>query len=360
MARNKVAWRRGVFVFLIIASLALLTVSFRESESGPVHVIRQGFADMLSPMQSWGDKIAQPFQDGYDWFRTIWSAHERAAKLEEELLGLQGELIQLQEQAEENQRLKSLLKLRDDGTYPTGTEFMVARVIDKPQTLLEAWVKIDKGSADGLRVDMPVVGATPAVGETLVDKGLVGKIVEVTAHTAKVRLITDAESSVTAKIQGSRAEGIVEGSISGMLVMDFVDRDLAVDPKLVVVSSGFGGVYPADIPIGIVSSVGEETINIYKEIEVQAFVDFRVLEEVMVLIVPEGAMTTTTSTTSTTTITGTTASNSTVPGGVSTTTSQSTTTGPSTATTTTTLRSATTTTTTLRGATTTTNRSQER
>lgn len=349
MARNKVAWRRGVFVFLIIASLALLTVSFRESESGPVHAVRQGFADMLSPMQSWGDKIAQPFQDGYKWFRTIWSAHERAAELEEELQGLQGELVQLQEQAEENQRLKGLLELqmRDKGTYPAGTDFLVARVIDKPQTLLEAWVKIDKGSADGLRVDMPVVGATPMVGETLTGKGLVGKIIEVTAHTAKVRLITDAESSVTAKIQGSRAEGIVEGSVSGMLVMDYVDRDLAVDPKLVVVSSGYGGVYPADIPIGIVSSVGEETINIYKEIEVQAFVDFRVLEEVMVLIVPEGAMTTTT------TITGTTAApNTTVPSGATTTTGSSTTT--------TTLPSATTTTTTLRGATTTTNRSQER
>ncbi len=178
---------------------------------------------------------------------------------------------------------------------------------------------------------MPVVGATPLVGETLVGKGLVGKIIEVTAHTAKVRLITDAESSVAAKIQGSRAEGIVEGSVSGMLVMDFVDRDLAVDPKRVVVTSGFGLVYPAGIPVGIVSSVGEETINIYKEIEVQAFVDFRVLEEVMVLLVPEGSLTSTASTTSTTA-----APNTTVTSGATTTT------GPST--TTTTLRSVTTTT----------------
>jgi rod shape-determining protein MreC len=164
---------------------------------------------------------------------------------------------------------------------------MVAQVIGKSPTLWEAWVLIDKGSADGLRVDMPVVGATPTVGETLVGKGLVGRITEITAHTAKVLLITDAQSSVAAKIQGSRAEGIVEGSVSGVLVMDFVDRDLAIEPKLVVVSSGYGGVYPADVPIGIVSSVGEETINIYKEIEVQPFVDFGVLEEVMVLMVPE-------------------------------------------------------------------------
>ena len=163
----------------------------------------------------------------------------------------------------------------------------MASVIGKSPTRWEAWVMIDKGSADGLRKDLPVVGATPTAGESLAGKGLVGKIVEVTEHSAKVLLITDSSSSVAAKIQGSRAEGFVEGSVSGSLVMDYVDRDIAVDPKLIIITSGYGPVYPSDIPIGVVSSVGEEDVNIYKEIELQAFVDFRVLEEVMVLMLPE-------------------------------------------------------------------------
>lgn len=289
MPRNKLAWRRGIFVVLIIVSLALLTVSFRESESGPVHAVRQAAASLISPLQSWGATIAKPFQDGYEWFRTLWSAHERAEELEQRLQVLEGELVMLQEEAEENERLRSLLDLRDKTVYPEGTEFQMARVIGKSPTLWEAWVLIDRGSADGLSVGLPVVGATPMVGETLLGKGLVGKIVAVTAHTAQVLLITDSESSVASKIQGSRAEGIVRGSVNGDLKMDYVDRDLAVDPKLVVVTSGYGGVYPPDIPVGIVSSVGEETINIYKEIDVQAFVDFRVLEEVMVVLVPQPA-----------------------------------------------------------------------
>jgi rod shape-determining protein MreC len=202
------------------------------------------------------------------------------------LQALQGEAVKLKEQAEENQRLKSLLDLRDKGTFPEGTDFEVARVIGKSPTRWQAWVQIDKGSADGVKVDQPVVGATPIAGESLAGKGLVGKVIAVTAHSAQVQLITDSESSVAAKIQESRAEGIVEGSVSGTLTMDFVDRDIAVDPKRVVVTSGYGGIYPAAIPIGIVGDVGEEDVNIYKEIEVQAFVDFRVLEEVMVLILP--------------------------------------------------------------------------
>ncbi|MFH0916907.1 MAG: rod shape-determining protein MreC [bacterium] len=309
MPRNKVVWRRLVFVVLIIASLALLTVSFRESESGPVHAVQQAGVSVLSPLQSWGSRVAEPFQNGYRWMLTIWSAHKEAERLAEELQLLQGEAVKLKEQAEENQRLKSLLDFREKGTFPEGTQFEVARVTGKSPTRWEAWIQIDKGSADGVRIDQAVVGATPIGGESLAGKGLVGKVIAVTAHTAQVQLITDSESSVAAKIQGSRAEGIVEGSVSGKLIMDFVDRDISVDLKLVIVTSGFGGVYPPAVPIGIVASVGEEDVNIYKEIEVQAFVDFRVLEEVMVLIVPP--TTTTTTPTSTTTSAATSTSTST-------------------------------------------------
>jgi rod shape-determining protein MreC len=286
MPRNKAAWRRAVFVVLIIASLALLTVSFREADSGPVHAVRQAGASILTPLQSWGAKAAKPFQDGYQWIRTLWSAHEEAERLAAQLQELQGEAIKLKEQAEENERLKGLLDLKEKSTFPEGTEFTVARVIGKSPTVWEAWIQVDKGSDDGITVGQPVVGATPMASDSLSGKGLVGKVVSVTAHSAQVQLITDSGSSVAAKVQGSRAEGIVQGSISGKLIMDYVDRDMPVEPQLVVVTAGFGGIYPESIPVGIVASVGEEDVNIYKEIEVQAFVDFRVLEEVMILSVP--------------------------------------------------------------------------
>jgi rod shape-determining protein MreC len=287
MPRNKVAWRRAVFVVLIIVSLALLTVSFREADSGPVHTVQQFAAGLVSPLQSWGAKIAKPFQDGYAWFKTLWSAHKRADELEVEVQSLEGDVIQLQEDRDEYLRLKGLFDLVNNGTYPDGTDFRVADVILKSPTRWESWVLINKGSSDGLRVGLPVVGATPVAGESLAGKGLVGKITNVTPHTAKVVLIIDSSASVSAKIQSSRAEGFVEGSVSGSLVMNYVDRDVEVDLKRIIVTSGYGGVYPADIPIGIVANVGEEAVNIYKEIEVQPFVDFRVLEQVMVLILPD-------------------------------------------------------------------------
>ncbi len=297
MSPDKSVWRRGIFVFLIIASLALLTVSFREAQDGPVHTVRQGLASLLSPLQSLGSKVAEPFQEGYDWFKSMWTANKKVEELELQKDTLQGMLVQLEEQKEENERLKALLDLQTV-TYPEGTEFLVARVIAKSPSQWESWILINQGTADNdrLKVGMPVVGATPRVGEALPGNGLVGKIVEIDAHTAKVQLIIDSQSAVSAKIQSSRAEGILHGSMEGKLSMDYVDRDLAVDPKRMVVTSGYGGVYPAGVPIGLVSAVGEETINIYKEIEVQSFVDFRVLQEVMILLVdiPNPLETTTT------------------------------------------------------------------
>jgi rod shape-determining protein MreC len=310
MPRNKVAWRRFVFVVLIIASLAVLTVSFRETKSGPVHAIQQGTAGLIAPMQTWGARIAQPFQDGYGWLTTLWSAHKDADRLSQQVQVLQGQVIQLEEQAEENDRLKGLLDFKDKGTFPAGTDFVVARVTAKSPNRWQAYVEIDKGSADGVKVDQAVVGSTPLTGETLAGKGLVGHVYHVTAHSAQVLLITDSQSNVAAKIQGSRAEGIIEGGgdLNSSLSMDLVDRDIRVDPKLVVVTSGYGGIYPPDIPVGVVSSVGEQDVNNYKQIAVQPFLDFRVLEEVMILIVPTDSTSVVPGSTSTTGVSGTTSS----------------------------------------------------
>jgi rod shape-determining protein MreC len=91
---------------------------------------------------------------------------------------------------------------------------------------------------------------------------------------------------VAAVVQFTRAEGIVEGTVAGGLLMDYVERDKPVEEKRVVVTSGFGQIFPKGIPIGLVQTIGEVDVNIYKQIEVRPFVDFSSLEEVMVLTSP--------------------------------------------------------------------------
>lgn len=286
MKRNAVVRRRLVFAVLIVSSLVLLTVYFREPASGVLHGIQTGGSDTLSPLQSLAARAVQPFQDGYRWSKNVLGANSRNERLAQENESLRGELVLLNEAAEENRRLKELLDFSEADIFPAGSTYEVARVIGKSPTKWEAWIQIDKGEADGIVLNQPVVGATLPADKSLSGKGLVGKVIAVGKRSARVQLIIDQASSVSALVQGTRAEGIIGGSLSGKLVMDFVERDLPVEEKRIVISSGFGQIYPKGIPIGIVQSVGEVDVNIYKQIEVRPFVAFDTLEEVMVITTP--------------------------------------------------------------------------
>ncbi|MDZ4064402.1 MAG: rod shape-determining protein MreC, partial [Coriobacteriia bacterium] len=133
---------------------------------------------------------------------------------------------------------------------------------------------IDRGSADGVDVGMPVLGA----------QGLLGQTVDVTAHSAKVRLITDQRSGVSALIQSTRAEGVVRGSIDGALSMEYVSRESTVVVGDVVLTSGMGGVYPKGLIIGEVSDVQLAANDLYQHVAVRPSARISGIEEVIVLV----------------------------------------------------------------------------
>jgi rod shape-determining protein MreC len=289
MLRNPAVRRRVTFAALTLISLTLLTVFFREPASGALHSVQRGGLGFLSPVQSLATKAVDPFKNGFRWTKDVLAAKRENTRMAAELESLRGEVLGLREAGRENDRLKQLLDFRDAGIFPKGATFVVARVIGRSPTRWQEWVEIDKGSADGLALNQPVVGATVPADKSLSGKGLVGKIVAIAAHAAQVQLLIDPESSAAARVQESGAEGIVVWSDPGKLIMDFVARDQPVAPKQVVITSGMGGIFPKGIPIGVVESVGEEDVNIYKQIEVRPFVDFRGIEEVMVITNPPPA-----------------------------------------------------------------------
>jgi rod shape-determining protein MreC len=287
MPRNEAARRRLVFAVLVVVSLALLTAFFREPASGFLHSMQRGGLGVLSPVQSFTARALEPFGDGYRWTKDLWAANSENREMARELEELRGNLIALKEAQEENERLKQLLDFQQAGIFPDGSTFVVARVVGKSPTKWRAWVQIDRGRADGIRVNQPVVGATVPADRSLSGKGLVGKVIKVAEHAAQIQLITDPESHVAAVVQGTRAEGILVAPKVGQLFMDFVERDQEVEVKRVVVTSGHSQLFPKGIPIGVVDSVGEVDVDVYKQIEVRPFVDFRSVEEVMVLTNPQ-------------------------------------------------------------------------
>jgi rod shape-determining protein MreC len=189
--------------------------------------------------------------------------------LQEEVRFLRGQVGELQEAAQENSRLHSLLQMGS----PPGAESVTAKVIGKDVTNWFRTILIDKGAKEGIQRQMAVVAS----------EGLVGRVVDVMAGAARVQLITDPESSIGCVIQRSRVTGVAAGSQAGTVQIKYLPlmADVLVGDR--IITSGMGGTVPKGIPLGKVTRSSRPSGALFQETEVQALADFSRLEEVMVL-----------------------------------------------------------------------------
>ena len=195
---------------------------------------------------------------------------ERIAELEEQLARRQIELIQLREAASDYDRLLDLL------SYTRALEeqeFITADVIGVDQTGIARNIFINRGARDGVAIGMPVT----------TDLGLVGRIVDASANAAQVQLITDENSSVSTRLQTTRAEGSIVGQASGVLRLTFVDLDEEIQQGDLVITSGLGGNFPPDIVVGQVTSVRQFEFELFQEAQVRSLIDFETLELALVI-----------------------------------------------------------------------------
>jgi len=175
----------------------------------------------------------------------------RNIELENEVSRLQSQIIILQEQLDESQGLEELL-----GYARRRPEFQyaAAAVIGKDPSPFLHYIIIDHGSDEGIRRGMPVV----------TQSGLVGRIDAVTAGAARVQLITDPGSVVNVKLQAQKINAQINGSITGEITLDMVPQDTNLEPGEVILTSGLGGNYPADILIGQVVTVRQFENEIFQ------------------------------------------------------------------------------------------------
>src|SRR5207249_3557742 len=172
----------------------------------------------------------------------------------------------LTETGNENVRLTHLLKLTEHTSFKT----IGARVIGRDAGNWWKSIQIDRGSNDGLRENLAVLNAD----------GLIGKVVAVTRGEARVLLISDPNCKVSALLQDSRQSGVVAGN-----QMTYVDRNAKIKPGENVITSGLGGIFPKGILIGTVIKAGlNQQTGMYQDIEIKPAVDFRRLEEVVVIL----------------------------------------------------------------------------
>ena len=265
---------------LVLLSLALITVYFRESSGGPLHRTQGVGAAVLRPFEVGVERIARPFRDVYGYFHGLAVARSQNGHLRADLERYRQLYIQNATALHDNVQLRRILNYEQGASFPGDYGPVNTRVIAGPPSQFEQQIVVAAGSNQGIARYDPVV--TPA--------GLVGDVTKVFSNVARVTLLTDDQSAVGAmNLRG--ASGLVRHGASpgGTLILDQVTKDQVVyrGDRVLTQGSLAGGlpsVYPRGIPIGTVTHVGQSDVGLYKDIQLQPFVDFSSLESVIVLV----------------------------------------------------------------------------
>jgi len=276
VARKRAVRRRLLAAVLLLLSVGLLTLYFRESEGGYVHRAQDRGLSVLAPLQTGTARAIQPFRDGWNWVGDLFRAKSENTRLKKEVEVLQAGVANAQATQAENDQLRGLIQIRQQvaSIYPKELRFVTARVIARSTTAWYSTVTVDAGSQQGVKEYDAVVNG----------EGLVGRVTSVTTDASEVTLITDQSSFVDAAVLPERARGLLAGSVTGDLSLQYVDKSAKVEQGQFVVTSGMkGSIFIPGIPIGTVESVAQQEVELYQSVSVRPLVDFHTLDLVMVV-----------------------------------------------------------------------------
>jgi rod shape-determining protein MreC len=274
--------RRAVLVLLVVLSLLLLTAYFGEAPGGRLHGAQRAFLTVVSPIQEGANKALKPVRDMFGWIGDTLHAKSQRNQLLKQTDKLRRELVADEAEKRGYHELLSLYHLDQLGLGEYRP--VTATVIGKSPNLWYETVWIDKGEADGVRRNDPVING----------EGLVGKVAQTAPNASVVDLITDSTMGVSARIGTSGDTGIVQpkvGDPKQLLLQYLPDNAKASTGEYVVtsgsVASGDESLYPPGIVIGQVTSVNEESA--YKSVNVHPIANLQGLDVVQVLTAPRGS-----------------------------------------------------------------------
>lgn len=261
-------------------ALALITISFREQANGPLHGVQGGVASVLQPLEVAVERVGRPFRDAYGWTADLFNARSENDHLRAENEQLKQQVIQNESALQENVILKQLLDYKGLPSFPEDYAGVAAEVIAQPSGGFDQTIIVSAGSSEGVAPGAPVVTAD----------GLVGTVTSVTGGAARVRLLTDEASAVSALDLRTSAAGIVRHGQSGdSLVLDRVSKKEVVKVGDEIITAGWrsgqlASLYPKGIPIGRVTFVGQLNTDLWQQVLLVSDVDFSSLDAVLVLV----------------------------------------------------------------------------
>jgi rod shape-determining protein MreC len=258
-------------VFLILTSITVITLDFRGEGEGLIGSVRDGAADALAPVRDAAGGVLDPVGDALAGVTGYGELEDENAELRARIAELEGSALRDEGAEGELAEVRALVGLDFAGDTPR----VDARVIATPVSNFEQTIELDRGSDDGVAVDMPVVDGA----------GLVGRIIQVSASRSLVRLVTDPASAVGVRLARSSEVAVAEGEgPERLLSLSFVDPAAEVSVLELAVTSGLNdSVFPPGIPLGRVAVADPAPGRLERRVEVRPVSDLAQLRLVSVL-----------------------------------------------------------------------------
>jgi rod shape-determining protein MreC len=270
--------RRTYFLLGGLVLVHLVLISRQVERGGGTSLLGQSVFAVLSPFQ-------RLVSAGMGAVVATWSGYVDLRRVSRENEDLRGRVATLEMEMQRQQdRLREADRLRDIADVKPALPFdtLLAQVIATDGVPWYRTVTLNRGRADGVALNSPVISTT----------GVVGRVVAVGPHAAKVQLLLDHESGLGVRIERSRITAVVSGQagfadhVGNLLAMKFVPvlADVAVGD--VVVTSGLDRMFPKGLMVGRVQSV-KTTAGLFKDILVAPSAHFERLEELLVVRTPQ-------------------------------------------------------------------------
>lgn len=225
----------------------------------------------LISIQTWVSQQYRGVENIVSSSQDIQEIRQQNTELEAENARMQAQIVELQQQLVEYKILSALLEFARANPEH---KYIGASVIGRDPSPFLHYIIINRGSDDGLKRGMPVV----------TQNGLAGRVVQVTATGARVSLITDPVTRINVRIEPSRSAAVLTGSITTDITLEQIPQEADVNPGNLILTSGLGGNYPANIIIGQITSVRSLENDLFQSASVQSVTDFDDLNIVLVII----------------------------------------------------------------------------
>jgi rod shape-determining protein MreC len=252
---------------LLLVNLLLLSVQVR-SEEGRL-LIRSWSLWMFTPLAAGLNLALDGVQEGARKYVFLHNTERENQLLKAENNRLTVELHQLRGLRELTLRVEDYRLLQEQYLFET----IAAGVIWKSAPFYSHRLFINIGSRQR------IVRSTAVIAS----EGIVGRVWSSTPFSAEVELITNAGSAAGGVLGNSGLEGVVQGDGSSILSWNYIPNFEDVSVGDIVYTSGTDQIYPKGLPIGRVISSRKGPMT-YREIELEPFVDYSRLEEVLVVV----------------------------------------------------------------------------